>query len=43
MRMIKRMVKEQKLTQMEVSILGDTRMGNIMVKEHQLTLMEGSM
>jgi len=34
------MVKEQKPTLMDKSMLGNLRMGNIMVKEHTVTLME---
>jgi len=37
------MVKGQKLYLMEISMKGNGRMGNIMVKEHTLGLMEESM
>jgi len=39
----KGMVKEQKLSLMEISMLENGRMGNKMVKEHSLGLMEESM
>jgi len=41
--MVKEMVKEHSLFLMEVSMLGNSSMGNQMVKEHTLTLMEVSM
>jgi len=34
-------IKEQQLTLMEKSMLGNPRMGNEMFKEHKLYLMEG--
>ena len=41
--MVKGMVKELSLGLMEKSMLGNRRMGKLMVKEHTLRLMEVSM